>query len=403
LRIVFANNFYYVRGGAERVFFEEMELLRAKGHDVAPFSRRFDKNFDSEYSAYFPSTLEYEGVSAPRKIQAAFKMIYSYESKKRFAELLDVFCPDLVHAHNIYGRLTTSVVDVARKKNVPVVMTLHDLKQLCPTCIMLSHGRICEKCKGGKFYHCALDRCLRESLLPSLIYAVESYLNKLLKKYDWIRYFLLPSRFYLRQYLEAGFEKERLIYAPYPVDTGAYDPNYEPGEYILFAGRLSREKGVMTLIKAVKGLNMPMKIAGEGPKKAELEEFVSENGMNNVVFEGYKAGDELRALFRGAAFVVLPSEWYENSPLTILESFAYGKPVVGSDIGGTPETVVDGETGLLFKPGDENELRAKIEILVDSPAMIEKLGRRARKKVEEEFNAELHYRNLVDIYSKALS
>jgi glycosyltransferase involved in cell wall biosynthesis len=135
----------------------------------------------------------------------------------------------------------------------------------------------------------------------------------------------------------------------------------------------------------------------------EFELFVRDNKIINVEFLGHKTGEELISLYQNAAFIVFPSEWHEVVGMSILEAFACGKPVIGSNIGGITETVVDGETGLLFKPGDENELRDKIEMLVDSPAMIEKLGRRARKKVEEEFSAELHYRNLVDIYSKALS
>lgn len=400
MKFIFADNFYYIRGGAERVFFDEMELLRARGHKIIPFSRHFEKNISSEYSKYFAPTIEYENVSLRKRISASFKLVYSLDCRNRFAEVIDIFNPDIFHAHNIYGRLTTSVLDAAKKRTVPVVMTLHDYKLICPSYLMLLNGEVCERCHGARFYYCTVTRCHKGNLLPSAIYTFETYFNRLLKKYDWVKYFICPSQFLLRKHAEAGIPDKKLVHIPNFIKTEFFKPDYSSGRYILFVGRLSKEKGLLTLLKAVKGLEVTVRIVGEGPMRDEFEVYTRENKMKNVVFEGYRTGKDFRALFRNTAFLVIPSEWYENAPMTVLEAFAYGKPVIGSDIGGIPEMVVEGETGLLFKPGDYQELREKIKYLLADPSMITGMGKKARSKVEKEYNEEIHYKRLMEVYEK---
>ena len=375
-------------------------MLETRGHEVVPFSRHYKKNFHSEYSKYFASSIEYEDVSIRKKISISLKLIYSTETKNTFFKLLNDIRPDIVHAHNIYGRLTTSINDVAKEKKVPVVMTLHDYKLICPSYLMLLDGKVCEKCEGKNFYYCALKKCHKGALIPSLVYTFESYFNSLLKKYEWASYFICPSVFLLRKHMEAGIPAEKLIHIPNFIKIENFEPNYTAENYILYAGRLSKEKGVLTLLKAVRGLDVPVRIVGDGPMRTEYETYVKENKINSVSFEGYKSGEDLGKLFRNASFVVFPSEWYENAPMTVLEAFAYGKPVIGSNIGGIPEMVVEKETGLLFKPGDYQELKEKIDYLLANPSIVSQMGKKARKKVEEEYNAELHYQRLMEVYKK---
>jgi glycosyltransferase involved in cell wall biosynthesis len=403
MKVVFANNYFYLRGGSERVIFEEIEMLKANKHEVIPFSRHNKKNISSNYMKYFASPIEYENVSTRKKIIAGLKLIYSSECKKKIYELLTSFNPHTVHAHNIYGRLTTAVIDAASEKEIPVVMTLHDYKLLCPSYLMLSDGNVCEKCRGKQFYYCAIERCHKSSFFPSLIYTAESYFNKWFKKYDRIKYFICPSKFLQRKLDEAGFNNGRVVYIPNCVKIDNYEPDYTPGDYILFVGRLSKEKGILTLLRAVKGLNIKVKLIGDGPMRAEYEAYTKENDITNVSFEGYKSGAELNALYRNAVFLVFPSEWYENAPMTILEAFAYGKPVIGSNIGGIPEMVLENETGFYFEPGNHHELREKIEYLLSKPSLIIDMGKRARQKVEKEYNSEMHYQQLMKVYKRALS
>jgi len=404
MKFIFANNYYYLRGGSERVFFDEMEMLEKDRHEVIPFARVFEKNFQSKYSNFFAPPIEYEDVSLPRKISAAIKLMYSFDSKHCFLKLLENFKPDIIHAHNIYGRLTTSILDVAYTKKIPVVMTLHDYKLICPSYLMLANNKVCESCEGKKFYYSVIKRCHKDSFLPSMVYFMESFINRVFKKYiRAVKYFICPSKFSLSKHTKYGIPEEKLVYIPNFINADDFNPNYNSGEYIVFVGRLSKEKGVLTLLKAVKGLNIPVKIVGEGSMRAEYEGYVKENKISNVIFDGYKSGDDLKNLFRNATFMVVPSEWYENAPMTILESFAYGKPVIGSDIGGIPEMVRHGETGLLFEMGNAQDLKAKIKEMLQSPSRITEMGQKARKIVEEEYNAELHYQRLKEVYEMACS
>lgn len=403
MKIVFANNYYYIRGGCERVLFDEMDLLIKNGHEVIPFSRHFEKNMPSEYAQYFPSGFSYEGVSFINRLISGFKLIYSFESRNQFQKLLNDVKPDLVHAHNIYGRLTFSIFDASKGKKLPVIMTLHDYKLLCPSYLMLLNGKICERCIKRKYYRSVLTRCHKGSFAASVIYAMEGYLNYLTGKYEQVRYFICPSMFSLKKHLEAGLPEEKLVHLPNFVKIEDYEPNYKCGDYILYVGRLSKEKGVLTLLKAIKGIDMQLKIVGDGPMREVCEKFVSENNLNNVQLLGYKSGEELKQLYRDAAFLVIPSEWYENQPMTVIESFAYGKPMIGSNIGGIPEMIIDGETGLLFESGNEIDLRNKIVYLLSNPSFIENMGRKAREKAEKEYPSDIHYYKLIEIYQKALS
>jgi glycosyltransferase involved in cell wall biosynthesis len=403
MKFLFVNNFYYLRGGSERVFYDEIAMLEQKGHQVAPYSRQFDKNLTSPYSAYFSSPISYENVSLLKKVTVAAKLIYSFENRRQAGQLMDDFKPDLIHCHNIYGRITTAILDAARVRNIPIVMTLHDYKLVCPAYLMLREGCVCDQCGGKAFYHCATKSCHKGSLIPSFVYTAEAYMSRILSKYDNVRYYLCPSQFLLEKHAQAGIPRERLVYLPNFLHMEKFTPDYRPGEYILYAGRLSHEKGVTTLLKAMCGLNLPLKIVGDGPLRQELESLARNEGLNHVEFLGYRSGEDLKALFAGAAFLAFPSEWYENAPMTILEAFASGKPVIGSRIGGTPEMVREGKTGLLFEPGDVEDLRRAINQLFSDKSLIIQMGRTARKQVEKENCAESHYQQLSKIYSRARS
>jgi len=401
MNVLFANNFYYLRGGSERVFFDEMELLKQGGHQVTPFSRSFEQNQPTEFSCYFPSPLAYQGVSLSQKVGAALKLIYSPEVRHQAGRLMDRVRPDLVHCHNIYGRLTTAVLDAAKQRGIPVVMTLHDYKLVCPAYLMLRNNEVCALCNGRDFRHCVMGRCHKGELFSSLVYAAEAYMSRLLHKYAAVNAFLCPSRFLLDRHRDAGFPESKLNLVPNFIDLDGFTPNFAPGSYVLYAGRLSHEKGVATLLKAAAGLTVPLKIVGDGPLRDELERFALENGLHHVEFLGYRSGLELKRLFSDAAFLVFPSEWYENAPMTILEAFALGKPVLGSNLGGTPELVQEGLTGSIFRAGDVEELRERLAELLRDPERLEQMGRAGRRLVEARHGAENHYRMLMDLYQTA--
>jgi len=380
---------------------DEIELLKRNGQEVAPFSMQFEKNLHSEYSNFFPAAIKYENIKMIEKIFTGPRMIYSYNSKTELLRLINFFNPDLIHAHIIQGRLTTSVIDAAKEKHLPVVMSLHDYKLICPSYLMLNKGEICEKCKGGNFYFCVAERCHKGALLPSLLYTLESYFTSIFKKYSWVKYFICPSKFILQKHVEFGVPAGKLVYIPNSIETTQYEPRFEGGKYILFVGRISKEKGIPTLIKAARGIKASIRIVGDGPMRKKYEDYAIENGINNVIFDGRKSGAELEELFKNALFLVLPSEWYENAPMAVLEAFAYGKPVIGSEIGGIPEMITENENGLLFKPGDFRQLEEKIKYLLSSPSLLAAMGKKARERVEKEYNTSSHYQKLMDVYKKA--
>ncbi len=411
MRIAITNNYYYLKGGAERVLFEEKKILEAHGHQVCVFAQAHPRNEPSPYSDYFPPFKDWRETRGPAKAAMAMSIMYDRRAARCFLSFLEAAQPDVVHAHNIYGGLTTSILDVARKKNVPVVMTLHDYKLICPSYLMLSRGAVCEDCKEGRFIHCLLNRCHKESLTASGVYCLESYLNRWLHRYDTIRCLICPSMFSLRKHAEHGIPRDRLLHIPNFADAAgqsregrlAAKSRWENGRYALFVGRLSGEKGISTLLAAAKNPEVPVRIAGDGPLTAELQSFARNNGMNHVTFEGYKSGADLQRLYEDAAFLVLPSQCYENAPMSILEAYAYGKPVIGSRIGGIAEMVEHGRTGLQFAPGNANELADCMRTLwLDEPLRAQ-MGRAARDKIEREYSAEAHYERLMDVYRRLLS
>ncbi len=403
MRIAMANNYYYLKGGAERVLFEEKKILEAHGHQVPVFSQAHPQNEFSQYSDCYTPFKDWKNISKIQKVPMALNIIYDRRIARNFNRFLEVTNCDIVHAHNIYGGLTTSILDIAQKKGVPVVMTLHDYKLICPSYLMLNRGSVCEGCRNRQFIYCLLKTCHKESLTASGVYCIESYLNKWLHKYDTIRYFICPSMFSLAKHLEHGIPRDKLLHIRNFVNFVKHEPQYENGKYVLFVGRLSKEKGILTLLTAVEHLNVPVRIVGDGPLKVKYEDFVADHKINNVIFEGYKSGEQLKQLYENAAFLVIPSECYENAPMTILEAYAYGKPVIGSRVGGIPEMIEPGRTGLLFTPGQADDLAECLRILWWDRSLCSKMGRAAREKVQKEFSSEAHYEQLMELYSTLLN
>lgn len=401
MKIALANNYYYVRGGSERVLFDDHEALTKAGHDVRPFSQKHENNVAAASEAFFPEIAPYTTVGPVGLVKAAFNVVYSPSVGNAFATFLDDFRPDLVHCHNIYGHLTTAILDEAKRRGIPVVMTVHDQKLVCPAYLALRQGKPCQLCSDGGYWRCARWKCHKESRSASLVYMVESYFNRWGGKYDAVAKFLCPSRFMQNSLIGSGISANRTIYHPNALAPEAHDPEYEPGDYALYAGRLSAEKGLMTLIAAFKDLGIPLRIAGTGPIENQMRDVIGP-GNGFVRLEGYCSGERLAQLYRNSAFTVVPSECYENASMAILESFAFGKPVLASDIGGNPELVTDGETGHLFSAGNVAELAEAVRKMWIDRDGLRRKGRRARALIESKFNQRQRITDLVSIYRAAM-
>ena len=367
MRVVNANKFYFHKGGAETAYFETARLLEEHGHDVVPFAMRHPDNEPTPWSRFFPSRVEFRAPGgAASKLARAARVIYSAEARDRMRELLAEARPDLVHLHNIAHQLSPSILEPIRDAGLPAVQSLHDYKLTCPTYLHRTPaGEICERCKGGRYVQCVIHRCNAGSVSMSLVNAVEAWWHGMRHSYDTVDVFLCPSAFQYAKCLEFGVPAERLALVPHFVYPGDYAPRFEPGSYALFAGRLSSEKGLATLLEALAATpGLRLVLAGEGPDRAALEARAQELGLGDRArFAGYLQGADYEAAWRDAAFLVLPSQCYEVRPMVIHEAYARGKPVVATRIGSIPEIVVEEVTGLLVPPGDASALaRALAEI-----------------------------------------
>ncbi len=403
MRVLLANKFFWRKGGSESVFFNEKEMLESAGHSVVPFSMQGVNNEPSEFAQYFVSEVDYSKPGLKNRLTSASKIIYSFEARKNMEDLLSEHFVDLAHFHIFQHQISPSVFGPLKKRNIPIVLTMHDLKPICPNYKMYVNGQVCEDCKGRKFYNCFKNRCTKGSALGSMINTVEMYFHYWMRYYQNVDKYIAVSRFYKDKMVEYGFDEKKISYLPNFIDSDNYKVNANENEYVLYFGRLSEEKGISVLLASAKlAPDVPFYIVGSGPLEVDLKEIVQNEHLKNVHFLGFKTGDELKDIISRACCIVIPSEWYENCPMTILEAFAAGTPVIGSNIGGIPELIDVGNDGFIFQKSNVEELAAKIRWIWDNRTKAAEMGMEGRKKVEEQFNAEVHYDGLISIYKSVL-
>jgi glycosyltransferase involved in cell wall biosynthesis len=405
MRVLAANKYYFVKGGAERYYFELADILRSRGHEVVPFAMQHERNDPSEHADLFVSHEAFDGGAGPlTQLRAAARVVYSVEARRKIETLVERVRPDVAHLHNIAHQLSPSILWGLRARGVPVVQTLHDYKLVCPNYQMFVHGETCERCRSWRYWNAVVHRCMRDSLARSATVCVEAYAHRILRTYEQgVSLFIAPSRSLRDRMIAHGVAAEKIVHLPYAIGLSAYQPAYAPGGYVMFVGRLAAGKGVETLLRAAaRARSVRFRIVGSGPLGPALQTTAANERLDNVEFLGHLSGRDLARAFQGALSVVVPSECYENSPLAIYETFAYGKPVVGSSIGGIPELVVEGETGRLFEPGDAAGLAEALVRLWDDPAKAADMGRAARLRVEREFGPERHYEEIVRIYERVI-
>ncbi|MBM3317748.1 MAG: glycosyltransferase family 4 protein [Candidatus Eisenbacteria bacterium] len=407
MTILQANKFHYVKGGAERYYLDVSRLLAGGGHTVVPFAMEDRRNEPTPYARWFVRGVDYRGrLGLAARAREALRAIDSAETMRKAAALVAETRPAVAHLHNIYHQLSPSLITALDRCGVPMVQSLHDYKIICPGYLLMTHGEICERCKGGRYFNAVLHKCLLDSTPASIVGWIEATLHARRGTYGKVARFLCPSRFLLEKFAEFGVPREKLVHFPYFLPLDDYAPAYAPADYFIYLGRLSREKGIATLLQALRersGTRLTCRILGEGPLEGELKRRAAEWKLGRVEFSGYLQGEALQRAIREAAFTVVPSEWYENLPFSVLESFALGTPVVGSRIGGIPEMVLDRETGLTFAPGEATELAAAIDWMEAHPSEAVEMGRRARRMDEERYAPEPHLRRLVELYREVIA
>jgi glycosyltransferase involved in cell wall biosynthesis len=402
MKILLINKFFSSFGGTETAFFQTAKLLQERGQEVICFSMAHPKNRESRQAAHFVSRVDFEEMNGWREwVRGAKRILFGHDVQVKLDELLRLEKPDIAHLHNIYHHLSPVIIATLKKRGVPVVMTLHDYKVVCPSYKMFVRGRTCERCRGSRFYWCLLKKCVKGSLLKSLLCAIEVALHR--RYYEEVDAMVAPSRFLMAKIVEMGFPATRCRHIPNAVSLQEGPPRVvaDPPQVLCF-GRLVEEKGIHLLIEAMKGVPADCLIVGDGPLKEELRDLATRNPQARIRFLDHQPFHLLEPLLRRAAMVVVPSVWYENNPFTIIESFSLGIPVVAARIGGIPEMVIDGETGMLFAAGNSVDLRDKILLLLQDPELGRALARRARQHFEKHFQPAQHCEKLLGLYRELI-
>jgi glycosyltransferase involved in cell wall biosynthesis len=406
LRILLVNKFYDHRGGTERILFDLEAELRADGHDVAVFATRDERNLPTPWREYFAAGRDYENPTLGQRLSYAVATVYDRQARQSLARLLDEFRPDVVHLHNIYHQLSPSVLDELRERGLPAVMTLHDYKLACPVYRLFRQGRICEECVGRSVpWGSAVHGCSRGSRLESVLLSVESTVHRLRRSYERaVHRFVCPSRFLAGVMQRQGIPAEQLTVienAPRDLPSSEDLPPRDPTPTVLLATRLSEEKGVEVLLEAAQDVGeVSVRVAGTGPLEADLRRCYPETPQRQ-----WLGRLDQSALARERArswAVAVPSLWYENAPLSAIESFHAGRPVLGADHGGLVEMVEEGVTGWRAPPGDVGAWVELLRRVVSRPEELECMGEAASRCARERYDFARFYDEHLALYQEVI-
>ena len=384
MRILLVHNRYQQYGGEDTVVEAEAQLLRDAGHEV---------------DSFFVHNDDIHGLGS--KLAAAALTTYNPQSRARLRARLRSRRPDVVHAHNIFPRLTPSIFDACRDERVPSVMTLHNYRLGCANGLLFRDGQPCEDCLSGTAFNAVRHRCYRGSRMGSAVVAsMIGYHRQAGTWRDKVSRFIALTKFARTRLVRAGLPADKIRIKPNFVSDPLEGPALSaPGTTALYVGRLSVEKGLRTLIAAWRGIDMPLRIVGDGPLRGELERAAPAN----VTFLGHLDRGPVFGEIARAAFLVVPSIWYEGFPMTVVEAMAMGRPIVASAIGGLAEIIADGQEGVHFRPGDADDLRRAVEHLRAAPAAGAKMGAAARARYLLQLSPESNARMLDDIYAELLA
>lgn len=383
MRILNLHTYYQQPGGEDQSFAVEVALLREKGHAVRILT------FNNQ---------DMKGLPPWSQAARTLWNVYAY---RRVREIIREFRPQVFHIHNTFPLASPAVVHAAKAEGVPVVMTLHNYRLLCVNALLFRKGRVCEACLGGLPWRGSLYKCYRRSFLASVAVVGMLAMHRALGTWSLVDCFVAPTEFVRRKFLEAGFPPEKIVVSP-PCVHPDRGPGKGQGGYAIFVGRLSPEKGVGTLLKVWSLLEgrVALKVVGDGPLRPLIEEAAMR--VTGVSYLGARSPEEVYALVGEAAFLVFPSEWYETFGRVAVEAFAMGTPVLAAGLGAVGEVTIPGRTGLHFRPGDPEDMAAKVEWLLDHPEELKRMRQEARAEYEAKYTAEKIYKMLMEIYHQVV-
>ncbi len=390
MKIVIVHNTYQQPGGEDVAVAAESNLLERRGHTVIRYSRSND---------------EMAMMSAPRRLLMVKDMIHSEKSKR---EMLDLLCderPDLVHVHNTFMMVSPSVFEACREAGIPVVQTLHNYRLLCPGWSLCREGKVCEECIESGLWRGVWHGCYRDSRLMTAAVALMLQVHRMRGTWSHdVGGYVALTNFARDKFIEGGLPASRIGVKPNFLESDPGKRSSSSG-FALFVGRLSAEKGAEVLLQAWQKLKgtIPLVIMGDGPLREPLESEAAARNLSNVTFAGWRSRGEILSAMKSASLLITPSLWYEGFPMTVVEAFACGIPVVCSRLGGLREIVEDGSTGLHFNPGDAEDLAGKLDLLWTQPSQLAAMGRAAREEYKRNYTAERNYELMMQIYARTMA
>lgn len=402
MRVILAHKYFELTGGAE-VFFRETErVLRQNGHDTLMVTTGAPRADDPDNLIRMTAP-DYDDATVLKKAASLPAAIYDRRKKRKMAQIISTFQPDLLHVFSINVHLSPAIVTAATDANIPVVGSFNDYKHICPNYKLFHHGRICTDCKGGRFFKAAQNSCCKSSRALSVASMIEAYVHKWMGIYDSFSHFTFSSDFMANQ-TEVFWPDRAISWSKMrnPFESAAFTPQVDYDPYGLYFGRIIDEKGVDRIVDAASQIDgFALEIVGDGPDLDKLRARVAREGLDNVTFLGPKWGDELTPILARARFVIVPSIWHENFPYVINQAFALARPVIGARRGGITELVEDGERGLVFEPDTAGELAAKINMLAHAPELARQMGQNAKIYSDQTFNNAVFLDDLMGAYERA--
>lgn len=396
MKVLLVNKFHWNKGGSEKYYFELGQLLKKHGHEVAYFSMEDEKNITTGDKEYFVPRFDLNNSSKLK----ALDVISNKHNQKIMEQALDDFKPDIVHLNNFQRQLSASIIKPCIDRKVPIVFTAHDVQAICPAITMMDNDKKpCELCMNGKYMNCIKKSCNKGSKLKSILGALEGYYYRIHKIYtEKINYIITPSEFYRKKFIEDGVNENKIQTIHNSIEMDDYNVKTEDDGYALYFGRLSKEKGILDLINAFKNCKKGnLFIAGEGPERETIEQIIKENKLGkSVKLLGFLNKEQMTEITRKCKFVVVPSIWYENCPYSILETLAIGKPVIGSNMGGIPELVIDNKNGFIYSTVEE--LTDKMNTLFEDKKLVEKFGKESKNLAKKNYDRGVYYKKIEKIY-----
>lgn len=427
MKIILVNYRYFISGGPERYYFNIKEILERNGHEVIPFSIKSSRNLPNDYERYFLDIVDDEVYFAqakkktPKMILKSFtRMFYSLEAKRKMAQLIADEKPDLVYIMQMHNKISPSIVDAARKAGLPVVHRISDFQYMCPNALFYNDRTgVCEDCLKGKRWSCVKNKCVLNSTVYSGIKMMAKWMHDVMKVHRRIDAFVVPSEFTLGKLHEYGIPMEKLNHIPTFFNLKEVNPAVEYKPFVLFVGRIEKQKGLMTLVKAFEELPYELRIIGfsnDGyedelkrylgrPINGDLnvEESTAYGKNGNIHFLGRKSFEEIVPYLKSCMCTVVPSEWYDNFPNVVLESYAYKKAVIATDFGSLKYMVEEGKTGMKFKYADLDDLRRCVTFMLEHPDESRAMGENAYKLIETKYSPDSHYEKLMEVFGRIKS